>query len=376
MIFFKKHLGITIRLLILLSLIITFVIFIILKTNPDIAEQWSKTFVQGYIVVAATITKPIPLSLLEIFGIITIITLIVLLVFTIIHLFKKRFIKSLTAFLNICLVVFTVLTAYQVTAEMMYNRKPVDVPLYQNWVEKEHFKEVINYFIDDLNDCCNHLSFLENGDIETPDINELNNKIVKEYEKFNSSYLFNYSTNAKPMYLTSWLYTEFHITGVTFIPLGEANINILNVNAGKPFTLAHELAHTKGAMREEDADLVASYITLHSDDYYLRYSGYYYTIGSLLALANYTGVEGDYAALYSRIDSKFKNNVSFNNKYWKEHNKASDFANWVNNLYLQLSGQKDGTSSYGDSPIIIDPTKKEIKSFSNYQKLYFDIFYN
>lgn len=374
--FFKNHKSIVIKGSISLFLIILFIIFIFLKNNQEIAENWSRSFVNVYINIFGYLTKIMPFSLLEVSAVLVITFAIIFIVLIIINLVKKRFIRSLSFGLNILLIVSSFLASYQLTAEMMYNRKPVEVPLYENWVEKENFKTVINYFLDDLTDCCNHLNFLENGDLETPDLNEINNNVNLEYAKFNSDYLFNFSTHAKPMYLSSWLYREFHITGITYIPLGEANVNILNVNAGKGFTLAHELAHTKGAMREEDADLVASYITLHSSNYYLRYSGYYYTISSLLNLAQYTGIDSDYQEVYNKLDTRFKKNINFNNKYWREHNKASEFATWWNNLYLKMSGEKEGTSSYGDSSTSIDQVKKEIKAFSNYQKLNFDIFYN
>ena len=365
-----------IKLIVLLFLVVIFVIFIFLKMSVDICETWSTTFVQGYIVTLGFITKYLPFSLTEFLAVILIVLALTFLVLLIIDLFKKKFRKAIHKGVNIALMVFTVLTAYQVTAEMMYNRKRLELPLYEEKVTKDKFKAIINYFIDDLNECCNHLEYEANGDIKTPDLNLLNEKVEKEYQNLKSTYLFNFTTKCKPMYLTSFLYTEFHITGVTFIPLAEANVNILNVNSGKGFTAAHELAHTKGAMRENEADLVASYITLHSSDYYLRYSGYTYTIYSLLDLANYTGVKGDYNEVSARIDNRFKNNVNFNRKYWAEHNKASEFANWWNDLYLKISGQKEGTSSYGDSGGYVDPTSREITSFSSYQKLYFEIFYN
>ena len=171
------------------------------------------------------------------------------------------------------------------------------------------------------------------------------------------------------------MYREFHITGMTFMPTAEANVNKLNVTAGKPFTYAHELAHTKGAMREEDADLIASYITLNSDNYYLRYSGYYYTISSLLNLARYTGVDGDYDEVISLLDTRFTKNLRYNSAYWKEHNSWAEFANWWNDIYLKISGEKEGTDSYGDDTPSVDPSKHEITSFSSYQKLYFSIYY-
>ena len=373
--FIKKHLALSIKLGVLLLLIILFVIFVILKNNVAIAESWSTGFTATFIAVVGTITKEIPFSLLEVGAIILATFIIFFIVMMIIDFKHKEIFTAFHRIVNIALIIFSILLTYQATAEMMYNRKPLEIPLYKEAVAKEEFKGIISYFIDDLNECCNHLEFLEDGDIVAPDISEINEKVALEYHNFQSTYLFDFTTKAKPMYLSSWLYREFHITGITFIPFAEANVNFLNVNAGKAFTLAHELAHTKGAMREGDADLVASYITLHSSDYYLRYSGYYYTIGSLMTLAKYTGNDTDYNELYNKLDVRFKKNISFNNKYWKEHNKANDFANWWNDLYLKMSGEKEGSSSYGDSSMHVNPDK-EVIVFSNYQKLYFDIFYS
>ena len=375
--FFKSHVKFTVKLIILSVLVLLFILFIILKLNPDIAEFWSSTFVKYYLVVVGTITKVLPFSLTEIYAIAFVVLIGIFVVLCLVYLFKKHFIKSLDTLLTVGIMVFSVLSSYQMTAEMMYNRKKVEVPMYNQWVEKDKFKEIVNYFIDDLNYCCDQLEFEADGNLVMPyDIDTLNTLIEKEYRKFNSDYLFDFTVKNKPMTLLSWLYVEFHITGVTYIPLAEPNINIMNVNAGKGFTACHEIAHTKGAMREEDADLVASYITLHSSNPYLRYSGYYYTIGSLLTLGRYTGVEGDYSELYARLDSRFKSNLSYNSKYWKEHNKAKDFANYWNDLYLKISGQNKGSSSYGDSETVVNPTTKEITSFSDYQKLYFEIYYS
>ena len=363
--------------MVLLFFLLLFILFIILKTNPAIAEYWSSTFTKHYILVIGAINKYIPISFTEILAIAYIITMIVFIVFTFIHLFKKRWFKSLNSLVSIGIMVFSVLGTYQMTAEMMYNRYKPTVPMYTEWVEKENFKQIINYFNDDLKICCDNLEFTPEGDLVMPyDFQRMNDIAINEYQKFNSDYLFSFSTRTKPMYLLSWLYREFHITGVTYIPLGEANIDILSVNACKPYTVCHELAHTKGAMREEDADLFATYISLHSEDYYLRYSGYYYSIGSLLALAKYTGNSNDYNELYFRLDERFRKNLSFSSNYWKQHSKGKDFAKWWNDLYLKISGQAKGTGSYGDSETTINPQTQEITSFSDYQKIYFEIYYS
>ena len=74
--------------------------------------------------------------------------------------------------------------------------------------------------------------------------------------------------------------------------------------------------------------------------------------------------------------SLFKNNRNYINAYWASHRSLSDFANWWNDLYLKISGQDKGTESYNDSPIEVDPTTREISSFSTYQKLYFQLYFN
>ena len=159
------------------------------------------------------------------------------------------------------------------------------------------------------------------------------------------------------------------------MPTTEANINYLNVNSLKPITYAHEILHTKGVMKEEDADFIALYLMLTSDNSYFRYSGYYFSLSSLIYLTNYTGVEADYQEVVALLDTNFRKNLSFGYEYWRKHNAFAEFGNWVNDLYLKLSGEKDGTKSYDDTPTEVDPEKEEVINFSLYQKLYFKLYY-
>ena len=372
----RNHKLLFAKLCILSFLVIVWVLFLLLKLNPDICETWTNSFIRFHVYVHGTLNSWIPFSLTEFFMISIIVIGIIYLLFCLIDLFKKRWSRSLYYIINVLLIVFGIVATYQVTCEMAYNRHEARLTLYQEKVDKTDFRKIVDYFISDLNMICEQLEFSNDGNLVEPySLSELSNKICLEYKALNSDYLFDYTTNVKPM-ITSFLYREFHITGVTFMPLGEANVNYLNVNSGKPFTVAHELAHTKGAMREGDADLFAAYITLHSSDPYIRFSGYTYTFGSLLDLLNYTGVKDEYIEAYFTTSQKYQANNNFNYNYWKSHNTWGNFAKWVNDIYLKLSGQDKGTGSYGDSGGEVDPTTKVITSFSSYQKMYFDIFYN
>ena len=373
--FLRKNLRLTIKLAVLALLFVILILFIILKTNKGICEWWTTHFVNAYLNALGHLTKNIPFSITEIVMIGVIVLSIVFLVFCLIYLFKRKFIRSLSFFLNLSLTILTVVTLYQVTAEMAYNREPVKLDLYNNKVNKEEFRPIAEHFIMDMNDCLDELQFEESGELVMPvSHDELNRLIEEEYKKLPDDYLLSFTTKTKPLF-TSFIYREFHITGMTFMPTVEANINSLNTSTSKPFTYAHELAHTKGAMREADADLIASYITLNSDNAYLRYSGYYSTISSILSLTRYTGNENDYKEVVAMLDERYLKNLAFNRNYWSEHNSWANFANWWNDIYLKISGVNEGTKNYGDNDPTFDPTTHEITTFSNYQKLYFSIYY-
>ena len=237
-------------------------------------------------------------------------------------------------------------------------------------------KSIAQYFLDDFNDCSSKLEYKENGEVISPySLGEIQKILVKEYDKLDNPYLMKYTTSLKPL-MTSFLFRELNITGITFGITGEANINTLSTASEIPFTCAHELAHTKGVMQEREADYLAAYITLNSDDYFLRYSGYMFSFYRLLSIADYTGNSGDYSELSGQISPKIKANSTYINKYWKDHDMLAKFEDWLNNLYLKNNGVEEGTANYGDSSPVVDEEEKKITSLSNYQKIYFKIYYD
>ena len=147
-------------------------------------------------------------------------------------------------------------------------------------------------------------------------------------------------------------------------------VKLIMTNGEHPFTLAHELAHSKGVMRENDAQLLAAYICLNSEDYFIRYSGYLYTFSSILNLMNYTGVKDDYSNMYKQMDKNILANYRYINKFWDEHNLLEAIGEFFNNLYLNLFG-KESTDDYQDPPPQVDDSTQEITHFSRYQQLMF-----
>ena len=135
-----------------------------------------------------------------------------------------------------------------------------------------------------MNYCCSQIEFKEDGDIVQPlNFNEIIDEVKKAYQIVDDPYFHSHFGSVKPM-ASSIVYREFQITGVTYSPLAEANINVLNTKTGIPLTVAHELAHTKGVMREDDANQLAFYICINSDHPYLRYSAYTAYFSQLYAM--------------------------------------------------------------------------------------------
>ena len=134
-------------------------------------------------------------------------------------------------------------------------------------------------------------------------------------------------------------------------------------------------------MREQDANLVAAYILLNSDDPYLRYSGYFTTFYSIISLANYVGDNQKYNEIYNSLSPEIRSDFIYTRQYWAQFKFLDNLATWINNLYLKMLGNQ-GVSSYVDTPDVDETTDPDtgetiryIKEFSPFQKLYFYFYY-
>jgi hypothetical protein len=287
-----------------------------------------------------------------------------------IDLFKKRLKSALNRGLLLSILVLGMTTLYVASTSLAYYRLPIPISLYEDNVDKSNFNKIVKYFLDDFNYCSSQLTYKETGEVEFPySVDELCNNLTKEYEKLDNPYYSSFTTKPKPM-LTSFLYVQFQITGVYVGLTGEVNYDAFMTNGEYPFTLAHELAHSKGVMRENDAQLLAAYICLNSDDAFIRYSGYLYTFNSLLILTNHTGNEDDYINMYHQMDADILKHFDYIGEYWDKHNLLEVIGEFFNDLYLKIFGS-GSTDDYDDPPPEVDPGTNEITSFSRYQRLFF-----
>ena len=365
----------------LVTMILLIVLFSILKSVPAIAEAWTRGFGQFYFSVVGPTVSWFPLSITEFYYITIGIIILVSIIQLIKRFVKHKPIEGVKKILKIANIITATLLTYTITFEFGYKREPVDLPFYSEKVENSEFKDIYNYFAEDLNYCISQLEFTEEGDLViNKSIREISELVEKSYDIIDSDYFFKTTVHAKPM-MSSVIYRELQITGITFAPFGEANVNYLATSLEIPVTIAHELAHTKGVMRENEANQVAFYVCLNSDDVYLRFSAYalYFYQMSIMTSSSYMN-KADREDLVL-IDSNYYLSRQYASKYWKDHDLMEKIGDWFNNLYIKSSGDPNGTASYsggtqtdsGD-PTPEDPTLLTLVP-SQYQKLFFENYY-
>lgn len=166
-------------------------------------------------------------------------------------------------------------------------------------------------------------------------------KLGQRYSRLSGHYPF-----PKPI-LNTWLLSVQQTTGVYSPFTVEANYNCDIAYYDIPFTICHELSHLRGYMQEEEANFIGVLATIGADDLYFNYSGYvsaWVYAGNALARIDSTA----FATLYARINARTRQDMLYNNAYWKQfEGKPAEAHEQLNDAYLKMQGQATGVRSYG-----------------------------
>ena len=176
---------------------------------------------------------------------------------------------------------------------------------------------------------------------------ELSRKISEAYEIFNGehSFFLDYTSLAKPIKGSETM-TAFRLSGIYTFYTGEANINMAYPDYNLPYTVAHELAHARGFMREDEANFVAFLVCIGSPDPYIRYSGYV-NILEYLVSAIYKMDKDSYNSILDKIDERVLNDIRAASAVSRTHANSfiGNLSNSFNDMYLKANGTA-GTVSY------------------------------
>ena len=350
----QKDFGKTVirRLIELVVLIVLFVVLDLLKNSQKVCEFFARTFSRAWIFIFGNALGWIPFSLYELFLIVVIVGAIVFVVLEIVFLSKHKWQSLISATLIVALSVFAFLNIYTATASYSYGRDSLPEEVYSEYSGDDlTFEEAVvlaETVISQANAAFHSTAHDNDGNIVYPyTFREISNMLAVEYKRLESSYFSPYTPKGKKI-INKTLMSEMHITGVFFAPFGEANVNGYEVkNFYLPHTLAHEMAHGKGVMREYEANLVASYICLTSENPYLRYGALVQCLYSAIGIVGlYPNSGSEFSRLYDMIDEGIITERINYNRFYNQFDTFDRLGEWFNDLYLKLNKQEEGTGSY------------------------------
>jgi len=163
----------------------------------------------------------------------------------------------------------------------------------------------------------------------------------------------------KPV-ITSKLMSRSALAGI-FSPFTvEANYNADIRDSEKPFTVCHELAHLSGFMKEEEANFISFLACRESGNPDFMYSAYLSAFQQVLDEMGYER--------YDELPEQARHELSLQDDYWLSFmfdektvidedtgeavqvfvpNPLMEVSGDINDNYLKINGQEDGTLSYG-----------------------------
>lgn len=331
------------------ALAVPLVVMLAVREDPVTAEWWTTHIQAGWERAVGTFADIFPFSILEVCIVLLIAIGLFLIVRLFINLCTAKFVKILSGALGLAVAAVCVLDLYVMSMGFGYYRMAMPIAQSCTDYSASQTREIVRYFLDDYNALAESFERDENGTVKSPyTFKELAELMKKEYARLDDNYFASYTPTAKPV-VNSWYLSSMLITGVTFLPVGEATLNINAPSSSVPLTLAHELAHTKGVQREGDAELLARYILLSSDDDYLRYCGYYGAFDNLLSALLLLDDRDGYEMARAKMSPLINKEWNFEIKYWRSQpDIIGDIAEFFNDLYLKINGAINGTGSYND----------------------------
>ncbi|MFT5285882.1 MAG: hypothetical protein ACI8TQ_002050 [Planctomycetota bacterium] len=146
---------------------------------------------------------------------------------------------------------------------------------------------------------------------------------------------------------SSFLMSASGISGIYFPLTAEAHVNGEIPDSQLGFVTCHELAHSLGFAREDEANFLAYLASTQSQDASMRYSG-------RLAAFRYvlTALRGkerrNISSLIERVGEPVRRDLQEIDDFWaRERTEFTAVARRVNHGYLKSQGQSEGVASYG-----------------------------
>jgi hypothetical protein len=342
--------------LLLLAAVCPGIIFLmiprILIHYPSVSEAYAMQVFPWISRPATFISSLIPISLTEVFVLFSAGSAVLWITWFVVRLVRSEHRKRLLYRMVLSLfIMFSLASASFILMHgINYTRLPLEKSLSldaSRWSEEE-LTEVTLWLEQQMNDTRSVLPEDENGCMllhtsiaqSLSDAYEGLDRAGEVFPELSGS-----RVSAKPVALSHyWSYTG--IAGMYFPFFGEANVNIDIPAIELPLTMCHEVSHTRGIAREQDANLASFLACIYSDRTDFQYSGYQYAFSYCMADLHFADIDA-YQNIITKISDAVFRDWQQEGAYWLQfEGPVEQTSTEINDSYLKANQQEEGVRSY------------------------------
>lgn len=261
--------------------------------------------------------------------------------------FNKNLWKILTvSLLNLGLGLYI---AFKLLWGLNYSRPQIHTQLHigDQYYNEQQLLKLADFFLNKIDSLQKQLNLQTNKPVYTKTL--LFNKTKEAYDKLaEQQRFFKYKVPAIKPAISGWLTSKMGIEGY-YNPLsGEANVNMLIPNFVLPYVTCHEVAHQIGVAKEDEANLVGYLTSVHSNDVYFQYSGYYNMFRSILFEIRLK-YPSQYLTYREKLPQELLAKFKIERDFWTRYNgQMSAYMSKTFDQLLKLNNQRKGIDSYQD----------------------------
>ena len=349
-------------------LVLVMVILQILRQFEYMREYvFSRNISRFFLSLLSKFSNLFPFSLSEIGIYLSVALGIHLIVKSIRHLIKKEYFKVSRISHVVVVIVLCVNVLLLSLFTMSYERESaidrLDLP--DVTATTENVVSAAEFFIEKTIELESQIERDENGDLLLPyTFDELSMMIAEEYEVFyDDDFYSTFVTEPKEL-MFGFINSYMGFTGYYSPFFAESNINTYQPPSSLPVTIAHELAHSKGIMRENEANFYAYYVLAMSDDPYLQYSGFL-AMSQIMLNESYDAQNVEvYYGIFDLFSDEMNQEISNRYEFWENYDTfLDDIGDFFNNLYLKSSGIPSGTKNYSETGNILVKLWAKLENF-------------
>ena len=352
------------QLIIVLIISLVLIIRKVFIAHPHLAELYIRNIYPYITNIWRKLNSLLPFSFTEVFVYVLVILAIIFIVYLITKAIKKELSDKKTKaklrnIFTVVLLVFSfMLSTFYINFAYAYNRNDLatNLGIDLEKISVEQLYEASTYLRDELNKASLKVSRNEEGEFQ-PEI-KLEDVLKDAYlnyeeaaknteNQFFKDYLYMGPVRVKPVLSSSlWSYTG--TTGI-FIPFWmESSVNIDTTADEIIFSALHEIAHSYGFARENEANFLAFYVGVNADDPDIRYSSLIMSY-TYLNNALYGEDKSLHQKLYQGLRPEVRIDLSKRNHYWDLHEgEIKEASRKTNDKYLKSNQQDSGVKSYGE----------------------------